>query len=369
MPQRTRVLILLGGKSAEHEVSLQSARNVIEAIDRERYEAVPVGIDKSGAWFLCGPGDYLEDADDPKRIRLKVREDNLLALVPGRPGHPLVRLSDGTSIGWVDAVFPVLHGPLGEDGTVQGLFKMADVAFVGAGVLGSSVGMDKVVMKRLLLDAGVPVARYLTAAWHEKDALTFERVSKDLGLPVFVKPANLGSSVGVSKAGDRETFDRAVKEAFRFDVRILVEEFVAGREIECSVLGNEHPSASLPGEILPHHEFYSYEAKYIDEEGAGLVIPADLPAGAVERIQTLSIEAFRALWCEGMARVDGFLRENGEVVINEINTIPGFTRISMYPKLWDATGVSYPELIHRLIRLGMERHEREKALETSYILE
>ncbi|MGD8387305.1 MAG: D-alanine--D-alanine ligase [Desulfobacteraceae bacterium] len=366
MSEPIRVAVLLGGKSAEHEVSLQSAKNVIEAIDRTRYEVVPVGIDKQGAWFLCDPSSYLFHEDDPKRIQLNVSSAEQLAIVPGKPRHPLIRLRDGASIGPIDAVFPVLHGPMGEDGTVQGLLKMAEVAFVGAGVLGSAVGMDKVVMKRLLMDAGIPVARYCTAAWHEREGLDFNAIRDRLGLPLFVKPANLGSSVGVNKADDRQGFERAVQDAFRFDVRILIEECIQGRELECSVLGNEHPKASLPGEILPRHAFYSYEAKYIDEDGAGLVIPAELPIESVERIQALSIEAFKALGCEGMARVDGFLREDSEVVINEINTIPGFTRISMYPKLWDATGVPYPELIHQLIQLGMERYEREKALETSY---
>ncbi|MFO7784691.1 MAG: D-alanine--D-alanine ligase [Thermodesulfobacteriota bacterium] len=366
MSDITRVAVLCGGKSAEHEVSLQSAKNVIEAIDRGRHEVIPIGIDKEGAWFLCDLDDYLVHPEDPKKIRLKCRDSERLALVPGAPGHPLVRMAGGGSIGPLDVVFPVLHGPMGEDGTVQGLLKTADVAFVGAGVLGSSVGMDKVVMKRLLLDAGIPVARYRTVAWHEKELLLFDEIAADLGLPLFVKPVNLGSSVGVGKAGDQDTFEYAVREAFRFDTRILIEEFIPGREIECSVLGNEHPKASLPGEIVPRHEFYSYKAKYIDENGAGLVIPAELPSETVERIQALSMESFKALRCEGMARADCFLRENGEVVINEINTIPGFTRISMYPKLWEATGISCPDLIHRLIRLGIERHEREKALATSY---
>jgi len=366
MSQLTRVAVLLGGKSAEHEVSLQSAKNVIEAVDRTRYEPAPVGIDKEGGWHLCDPSDYLDHADDPKRIRLKLQDGDRLALVPGRPGHPLVRVDTGESIGPVDVVFPVLHGPLGEDGTVQGLLEMAEVAYVGAGVLGSSVGMDKAVMKRLLMDAGIPVARYRTAAWHERDRLSFDEIRDELGLPLFVKPANLGSSVGVSKVEDRTGFERAVDDAFRFDIRILVEEFIQGREIECSVLGNENPEASLPGEILPRHEFYSYEAKYIDENGAGLVIPAELPPEAVQRVRRVAVKAFQALWCEGMARVDCFLQEDGGVVINEINTIPGFTRISMYPKLWSATSIPYSELIHRLIQLGIERRERKTALETTY---
>jgi D-alanine-D-alanine ligase len=254
---------------------------------------------------------------------------------------------------------------MGEDGTVQGLLKMMDVAFIGADVLGSSVGMDKIVMKRLLMHARIPIARCRTAAWYEKDDLDFGEISEDLGRPLFIKPANLGSSVGVSKADDAEGFHRAVADAFRYDNRILIEEYISGREIECSVLGNEEPMASLPGEILPYHEFYSYEAKYIDEDGAGLVIPVQLPAEVVGRIQALSIESFKALQCEGMARVDGFLKVDNDFIINEINTIPGFTRISMYPKLWDASGIPYPELIHRLIQLGIDRHQREKTLETN----
>ncbi len=366
MSEITRVAILFGGKSAEHEISLQSAKNVIEAMDRSLYEIIPIAIDKQGRWFLCDLDDYLSHPDDPKMIRLKCPGGRRLALVPGEPEHPLVRIPGGESIGPLDVVFPVLHGPMGEDGTVQGLLKTADMAFVGAGVLGSSVGMDKTAMKSLLMDAGIPVARYFAVTWHEKGLLSFDRAASDLGLPLFVKPANLGSSVGVSKVLDRDSFEQAVRDAFRFDTRILIEEFIQGREIECSVLGNQGPSASLPGEILPHHEFYSYEAKYLDENGAGLIIPAELPLETTERIRELSIKSFKALMCEGMARVDCFLRENGEVIINEINTIPGFTRISMYPKLWEATGIPYPELIHRLIRLGIERHEREKALETSY---
>lgn len=366
MSDTTRVVVLLGGKSTEHEVSLQSAKNVIEAIDPARYEVIPVGIDKQGRWFLCDLDDYLAYPDDPRRIRLKCIESRRLALIPGEPRHPLVRIPGGESIGPVDVVFPVLHGPMGEDGTVQGLLKTADVAFVGAGVLGSSMGMDKSVMKRILMQAGIPVARCQTVEWYERNLLDFDGTAADLGLPLFVKPANMGSSVGVGKAFDRNSFEQTVSDAFRFDTRILVEEYIQGREIECSVLGNENPRASLPGEILPRHEFYSYEAKYIDENGAGLVVPVDLPAETVERIRSISVECYKALQCEGMARVDCFLLDEGEVMINEINTIPGFTRISMYPKLWEATGIPYGELIHSLIKLGMERHAREKSLETDY---
>lgn len=366
MPEILRVGILMGGQSAEHEVSLQSAKNVIHAMDQDRYEAVPIGIDKDGSWFLCDPSDFLLHPDDPQTIRLKYIKEERLALVPGSAGHPLVRQRDGRSIGEIHAIFPVLHGPLGEDGTVQGLLRMADVPFVGAGVLGSAVGMDKGVMKRLLREAGLPVARWQVFAWHQKGEIRFEEIQESLDLPLFVKPASMGSSVGIHRVEKPMDLDRAVEDAFRFDVRILIEEEIRGREIECSVLGDETPVASLPGEIVPHHAFYSYEAKYLDREGADLIIPADLSSVVTKHIQELSVKAFQALYCQGMARVDCFLKEDAEVVINEINTIPGFTRISMYPKLWEASGLPYPRLIDRLIQLALVRHHREKALKTSY---
>jgi D-alanine-D-alanine ligase len=264
----------------------------------------------------------------------------------------------------LDVIFPVLHSPFGEDGTVQGLLKLANTAFVGAGVLGSAVGMDKDVMKRLLRDAGITIARFLVANRYSAKQIGFDDARDQLGLPLFIKPANLGSSVGIHKAKNRAEFERAVSDAFNYDNKILIEECVRGREIECSVLGNDNPIASVPGEVLPRHEFYSYEAKYLDENGAVLEIPAKLPPTTSERIRQLAIKTFSVLCCEGMARVDFFLRNDGEIIVNEINTIPGFTRISMYPKLWEATGISYTELIDRLIQLALERFEREKRLKT-----
>ena len=280
---------------------------------------------------------------------------------------PLVQLSGRQTAVAVDVIFPVLHGPFGEDGTVQGLFKLANVPFVGASVLGSAVGMDKDVMKRLLRDAGIRTARFVVLERSASAETEFEDLQHQLGLPFFIKPANLGSSVGIHKVKDKEQFVRAVEDAFRYDSKILIEEFVPGREIECSVLGNEKPMASLPGEIIPRHEFYSYEAKYMDENGAFLEIPAKLPADIIKEVQDIAIKAFKALCCEGMARVDFFLRDNREVVVNEINTIPGFTKISMYPKLWEASGISYADLIDRLIQLALERFEREKKLKTSFL--
>ncbi len=365
MSEKIRVGILFGGKSAEHEVSLQSAKNVIEAIDKKKYEVVLIGIDKKGQWYLSDSSTFLLNEDNPKLIKLNKANNNVI-FVPGGKGNQLVSLTSHQSQGQVGVVFPILHGPFGEDGTVQGLLKLANVPFVGASVLGSAVGMDKDVMKRLLRDAGIPIAKFLSFNRSSLGEINFDNVKKHLGSPFFVKPANLGSSVGISKVSDEKQFDTAVREAFRYDSKILFEEFIEGREIECSVLGNDNPIASMPGEVLPKHEFYSYEAKYIDENGATLEIPAKLADDIIKEIQELAIRTFKVLCCEGMARVDLFLRDNKEVIVNELNTIPGFTKISMYPRLWEVSGISYSELIDRLIQLAIERFEREKNLETSF---
>lgn len=363
MPEKIRVGVLFGGKSAEHEVSLQSAKNVIDAIDRNKYEVVLIGLDKNGRWLLNEESHFLLNSDDPKLIRLNEASDSV-ALLPQGNGE-ISSLSSRRSLGSVDVVFPVLHGPFGEDGTVQGLLRLANVPFVGAGVLGSAIGMDKDVMKRLLRDAGIPICRF--AVFHRSGRIPdYREATAELGTPLFVKPANLGSSVGISKVKSADEFGAAVAKAFEYDHKIIVEQAVTAREIECSVLGNERPIASLPGEVLPHHEFYSYEAKYLDENGAALEIPADLPPSKVEEVQRLAVDTFQTLACEGLARVDFFLQGNGTVLVNEINTIPGFTSISMYPRLWEASGISYTELIDRLLTLAMERFERERRLKTTY---
>ena len=347
-------------------MSLQSAQNVIEAIDRDRYDVVLIGIDRHGRWRLADGSGFLRDASDPRRIRLPAGATPL-AIACGRDAD-IVPLAPGDPLPPLDVVFPVLHGPMGEDGAVQGLLRLAHLPFVGPGVLGSAVCMDKDVAKRLLRDAGIPVAPFLTVSGRE-EVPAWTAVVEALGAPVFVKPANMGSSVGVSRADTERDYERALDEAFSFDTRILLERTIRGREIEISVLGNRTPEASIPGEIAPRHDFYSYEAKYLDEAGADLLIPADLDPDTTSRAQDLAIRAFRALCCEGMSRVDLFLTTEdcgevpaGELIVNEINTIPGFTRISMYPKLWAASGVSYPELIDRLIRLAIERGERERRL-------
>lgn len=360
---RIRVGILFGGRSAEHEVSLQSAKNVVEAIDKNKYEVVLIGIDKTGAWHLDEASRFLLGTTASESPALPVSGESL-AMIPGKRAEQLVLLSGGQMPGPLDVVFPILHGPFGEDGTVQGLLKLANIPFVGAGVLGSAVGMDKDVMKRLLRDAGVPITRFITLNKYPAREMAFEEARDQLGLPLFIKPANLGSSVGIHKVRDREEFDRAVRDAFEYDNKVLIEECIDGREIECSVLGNDQPVASVLGEILPSHEFYSYEAKYLDESGAALEIPAKLPREISERIRQVAVKTFRVLCCEGMARVDFFLRNGDEIIVNEINTIPGFTRISMYPKLWEASGLPYSELIDKLIALAMEKFEREKGLKT-----
>jgi D-alanine-D-alanine ligase len=354
MAERLRVALLFGGRSAEHDVSVISAGNVFRALDPARYETVPIGITRSGVWLLSSLNDGAFPAAVPQG-------GPCVALVPGGAGQ-LAILSETDAAApdlsrSVDVVFPVLHGPFGEDGTVQGAAEIAGVPYVGSGVLGSAAAMDKDVAKRLMRDSGLPIARFLSFA--EGDAPSFDAVAAEFGRPVFVKPARLGSSVGISKAGTREEFAKAVAEAFRHDRKILVEEFVRGREIECGVLEGEDGSlaASPPGEIVPsnRHGFYTYEAKYLDEEGAAIKVPADLAPSVSDKVRKLSIEAFRALGCEGLARVDFFLREDGSLVINEVNTLPGFTNISMYPKVMEALGISYPELVDRLIRHALAR--------------
>ncbi len=365
--KKIRLGILFGGKSAEHEVSLASAKNVIEALDKDKYDIFLIGIDKTGEWRLRNGYSYLMNADDPKLIQLHEVND-CVALVPRNNRKELMsclgdQLNEALEL---DVIFPVLHGTNGEDGTVQGLLKLANIPFVGAGVLSSSACMDKDLTKRLLRDAKIPVAKFITLYEYHKDAYTYESIVSEVGSPFFVKPANAGSSVGVAKVKTKEDFKTHIENAFLYDRKIVIEEFIEGREIECSVLGNDHPIVSLPGEVIPQHEFYSYEAKYLDDQGALFEIPASLPADIAEKIQQVAISAYRTLCCEGMARIDFFLKENGEVYVNEVNTLPGFTKISMYPKMWMASGLPYSELLDRLVELALERHEKESRLKTTF---
>jgi D-alanine-D-alanine ligase len=306
------------------------------------------------------------NSNNPKLIKLNEAGQSELAVVPGETGQQLTTVSGPLAARSLDVLFPVLHGPYGEDGTIQGMLKLAGIPFVGAGVLGSAVGMDKDVLKRLLREAKLPTVKFIVVHRRNKDTITFERVREELGIPLFVKPANLGSSVGISKVTSIEDFRQAIELALSFDNKILIEEGIKGREIEVAVLGNEDPIASVPGEIIPHHDFYSYEAKYIDENGAALEVPAKLSPALIADAKDLAVKAFKTLECEGMARVDFFLVDNKSFLLNEINTIPGFTKISMYPRLWEASGIPYSELIDRLIKLALERHSRDKKLRVSY---
>lgn len=357
--------ILFGGRSTEHEVSLQSAKNVIDALDQDKYDITLIGIDKSGRWYLNDTSHFLLNSSNPKLIALNKTNKNV-SFVLGTDREQLVCVSDIKLRENIDVVFPILHGPYGEDGTVQGLLKLANLPFVGAGVLGSAIGMDKDVTKRLLRDEGISIAKFVVVRAWEREKFDFISLSQKLGLPLFIKPANTGSSVGVSKVANENDFESALEKAFEFDNKVLIEEFIQGREIECSVLGNEVPMASGVGEVITNRDFYSYDAKYIDENGASLEIPANIPVKLVESIQAMAIKTFKTLGCEGMARVDFFLTKGNELIVNEINTIPGFTNISMYPKLWEISGISYSQLIDRLIQLALERHDRDKRLKTSF---
>jgi D-alanine-D-alanine ligase len=363
--KKIRVGIVFGGRSAEHEVSLQSAKNVLEALDRQKYDPVLIGIDREGRWRLDEHTRNLFESARPLP-NLTADSPREVALVARGEQSRLLDLSGDTELGRLDVVFPVLHGPYGEDGSVQGLCRLANMPCVGAGILGSAVGMDKDVMKRLLRDAGIPIARFVTML-RGGPAPDFAALKAELGTPLFVKPANLGSSVGISRVESEKEYRAALAVAFEYDVKVVVEECIVGREIECAVLGNADPQASIPGEILTGggHSFYDYEAKYIDEKGAQLRIPAPLDGPSTEKVRSLARQAFTVLCCEGMARVDMFVRDTGEVLVNEINTIPGFTRISMYPKLWEASGISYSQLVDRLITLAIERHAAERELKTT----
>lgn len=361
---KLRVGIVFGGKSAEHEVSLQSAKNIIDALDRDKFEVTLLGIDKQGQWHINDASNYLLNAENPALIALN-RSDKSVALIPGLAQQQLIERGTSQALTQVDVIFPIVHGTLGEDGSLQGLLRMANIPFVGSGVLGSAVCMDKDVTKRLLRDAGLKVADFVTLTRANRARHSFASLSAQLGLPLFIKPANQGSSVGVSKVGSEAEFVQAVELAFSFDHKVLVETAIKGREIECAVLGNDQPEASLCGEIVVADEFYSYETKYINETGARAVVPADLPEAVSEQIRAIALAAFQALDCKGLARVDVFLTPEAEVIINEVNTLPGFTNISMYPKLWEASGLGYSQLITRLIELALERHSQDQALQSS----
>lgn len=363
---KIRVAAVFGGKSVEHEISLLSAKAVIKNMDPERFEPFPIFIDKSGSWRRAAIDSWLEGGE------LKASTDAVLtpSLDPAVRAFYEIAPDGIRATHYIDVIFPILHGAGGEDGSVQGLFDTMGIPYVGAPVLGSSVGMDKIVMKALFKEAGLPVTDYVWFYKHEweKDKKAYvETIRSKIGFPCFVKSANLGSSVGIEKVDSIDTLEDAVRSSAKFSRRIIVEKAAPNvREIEVSVLGNDDPVASLPGEIVPHTEFYDYTAKYL-EEGTKLLAPAELPGDAVNRFKEIAVKAYKTLDCAGMGRVDFFMDgKTGEIFLNEINTIPGFTRISMYPKLWEASGISFQELVTRLIELAIERHEAVAELERDY---
>jgi len=356
-----KIIVLFGGQSGEHEVSLNSASSVLKAIDKERYAVETIGITKSGQWHWgIKPEDWQQDPDK-KGVPVVLVHD---------PINPRFLALDGSPLpgdGKFDLIFPVLHGPYGEDGTLQGLLEMANVPYVGSGVLGSALGMDKDRMKAVFAQAGLPQAAYITvlrSRLKENPSGVLKDIEEAIGYPCFVKPANLGSSVGISKANNQEELMAALNLAAEYDRKLVIEQNIVGREIELSVLGNEDPKASIPGEILPAKEFYDYEAKYIDT-GSQLVIPAPLEPEVVKNLQAIAVKAFKAVEACGLSRVDFFVTKDNQIFINEINTMPGFTNISMYPKLWAASGIPYSELITKLIELGFERFQDSRSRKIS----
>jgi len=356
MSKRRKVVILFGGKSVEHDISIRSATNIFQYINQEIFEVILVGIDRNGNWHLCPDTTTPIEQGDPVALALKGKNAGFL------------NLSTNQSIQDLDAVFPVLHGTDGEDGSIQGLLKTVSLPCVGSGVLGSSVSMDKLMTKKLLQQAGIPTSKYLNFSFLEKDQITYDIISRKLGLPFMIKPARLGSSVGVKKVKSEDEFEVALADAFQFDNQIILESYVQGREFECAVMGNEDPKASVPGEVIlnSEYEFYSFEAKYVDPDAAKIQIPAQLDQPTIERVRELAVASYKALACEDYARVDLFVGNEGEVLINEINTIPGFTNISMFPKLWEHAGIKYSDLITQLIDFAISRNQKLERITTKF---
>ncbi|HMG90384.1 MAG TPA: D-alanine--D-alanine ligase family protein [Chryseolinea sp.] len=355
MARKKKVAILYGGRSVEHAVSVNSARNIFEFLDKNLFEPVPIGISKEGQWFIKSEVNKEIENGDPIGLTL-------------HPGNPEFILLSGKPSVKVDIIFPVLHGTDGEDGSIQGLIKAMDLPMVGTGVLGSSLSMNKIVAKRLLREAGLPVTDFMTFNFEDKDDISFKKISKKLGLPFMVKSASLGSSVGVTKVKSKKDFKRAVDEAFKYDNEMLAEEFITGREIECAVLGNYPAESSKPGEIVisKKYDFYTFDAKYVDPDAVRIDVPARLPKTIVAKVRKISKKAYEALHCEDFSRVDLFLDKRGKIYINEINTIPGFTNSSMYPMMWKERGVSFSDLITRLLNLALERYDRSKRIERDF---
>jgi D-alanine-D-alanine ligase len=374
VPKKLRVGVIFGGRSGEHEISIRSARAIIEAIDRRKFEVVPIAITKEGKWLAPAHSAQLLPPALHRLLPANTLSATADVALLGDPSHKGLVSFEGNSITGekIDVVFPALHGPYGEDGTLQGLLEMADVPYVGCGVLASSCGMDKVTMKSLFVQAGLPICKYiwfLRSQWQKDPAKILRKVGSELGLPCFVKPANLGSSVGVSRAADKKSLSEAIDLAAEYDRKIIVEEELVAREIECAVLGNDEPRASLPGEYMVYDEaarFLDYTEKYSNTGHVSFVVPAPLSKSVTTKIQQMAIRAFQSVDGSGLARVDFFLtRDGGDLVVNELNTMPGLTEVSGYPKMWEASGVPFPRLLEILIELAFERHKEKSLTKTS----
>jgi D-alanine-D-alanine ligase len=357
MARRLNVGLLFGGKSVEHEISIRSALNVFQHLNRSFFNPILIGITKEGTWHM------------PDSIDQPISSGPGLNLSLENSSHTFISSDNQIGTGTLDVVFPVLHGTDGEDGSIQGMLKTANIPFAGSGVLGSSVAMDKLLSKQLLINEGIPTSKYVAAIGEETELISFEQIVKEVGLPFMVKPISLGSSVGVSKVSDKKQFVQAIEETMQFDQGFLAEEFIAGRELECAILGNQKAKASDPGEIVisGNYEFYTYHAKYEDPDAVEIKIPAEIDPSLVEQIKELSLRSYKALRCEDFARVDLFLKEDHSIYINEINTIPGFTNSSMFPSLWAQHGITYSNLITKIIRLAMDRFEAKKGLNRDYL--
>ncbi|HEJ1043525.1 TPA: D-alanine--D-alanine ligase [Proteus mirabilis] len=360
---KLRVAIIFGGKSTEHQVSLQSAKNIINELDRTKFDLCLIGINEQGQWHEYAEDNYLINSDNPSTISLS-QPLRPVAIIPGSTRQQFISLTDGQPLAQIDVVFPIVHGAYGEDGTLQGLLHMIDMPYVGPNIMSSAACMDKDITKRLLDDAGLAVAPFITLMAHQLNDISYNEVVEQLGLPLFIKPANLGSSVGISKVNNEAEFNAALSMAFEYDLKVIIESAIVGREIECAVLGNEEPEVSPCGEIVLNDAFYAYNTKYIDDDGAKVVVPADLDNTISLHIRQTALKAYQVLNCLGMSRVDVFLTEDNQVIINEINTLPGFTNISMYPKLWQSTGLDYQSLITKLIELALEHHKKTAVLKT-----
>ena len=355
MSKKKKVAILYGGRSVEHGVSVNSARNIFEFINKDRFEPLPIGISKSGQWYLTSG------------VTKDIGQGKALGLILDAQSPGFIILSSGDRIK-ADIAFPVLHGTDGEDGSIQGLIKAMDIPMVGTGVLGSSISMNKIIAKKLLKEAGLPVTKFLSFHFTEKDSINFKAIKKLLGVPFMVKSASLGSSVGVNKVKNEAGFEKAIEDSFRYDDSLLIEEFITGREIECAILGNHPVEASFPGEVVINdkYEFYTFDAKYVDPEAVRIDVPAKLEAKTAEKVRDICSRAYKALCCEDFSRVDLFLTEEGKVYINEINTIPGFTNSSMFPMMWKERGIGFTELITRLLDLSQERYNWGKRIEREF---